>query len=127
MADGMIVAQALVAAAVLTLAGGSGAQALTDPTRPPVELAAAGGPGAASSRSLQSILISSTRQGAIINGKYVPLGGTYEDARLITITATEVTLKSRDGTEVLKLYPGEQKISAAPANVPRPPQAGRRP
>jgi hypothetical protein len=126
MADGMMVAQALVAATAL-LAGGSGAQTLTDPTRPPVELAAAGGPGAALGRSLQSILISSTRQGAIINGKYVPLGGTYEDARLITITATEVTLKSREKTEVLKLYPGDQKISAATANVPRPAQAGRRP
>jgi hypothetical protein len=123
MADSMIVAQALAAAAVLSLTSGSGAQTLTDPTRPPVELAAAGGPGAASSRSLQSILISSARQGAIINGKYVPLGGTYEDARLTNITATEVTLKSREKTEVLKLYPGEQKIPAASA----PPQAGRRP
>jgi hypothetical protein len=85
MADGMMVARALVAATVLSLASGSGAQTLTDPTRPPVELAAAGVPGAASSRSLQSILISSARQGAIISGKYVPLGGTYEDARLINI------------------------------------------
>jgi hypothetical protein len=41
------------------------------------------------------------------------LGGTYGKAKLIKITATEVTLKNADGLEVLQLYPPMEKASAA--------------
>ena len=112
MADRVMLAQA-VAALALALPGGSGAQALTDPTRPPLELMSAATASAAPHTPLQSILLSSTRKGAIINGQYVALGGSYGKAKLVKITATEVTLKSDQGLEVLQLYPPMESAAAA--------------
>jgi len=115
-ADRLILMQAAGAAAALALSAASGAQALSDPTRPPFEFMgamAADAAGAAARTPLQSILLSSTRKGAIINGQYVALGGTYGKASLIKITATEVTLKSDQGLEVLQLYPPREKAPAA--------------
>ena len=112
MADRVMLAQA-VAALALALPGGSGAQALTDPTRPPLELMSAATASAAPHTPLQSILLSSTRKGAIINGQYVALGGRYGKAKLVKITATEVTLKSDQGLEVLQLYPPMESAAAA--------------
>ena len=84
MADRLMLTQAIATAAALTLSAGSSAQTLVDPTRPPLELiaAAAGADkgaaaGAATRPRLESILLSSARKGAIINGQYVPLGGSY--------------------------------------------------
>ena len=76
---------------------------------------------------LQSILLSSTRKGAIINGQYVALGGTYGRARLVKITATEVTLKGDQGLEVLQLYPPMEKASAASSDVIKPEKVVKRP
>lgn len=110
MADRLILARTLAAAGALLLSAGSTAQTLSDPTRPPLELmggaaaAVADTPGAART-PLQSILLSSARKGAIINGQYVALGGTLGKATLIEISATAVTLKSDQGLEVLQLYP----------------------
>jgi hypothetical protein len=56
-----------------------------------------------------TILLSSARK-AIINGQYVALGGTYGKAKLVRITATEVTLKSDQGLEVLQLYPRWRRL-----------------
>jgi hypothetical protein len=112
MADGMTLAQAIAAAAALALSAGSIAQVLTDPTRPPLELMSAVTAGATPRMPLQSILLSSARKGAIINGQYVALGGTYGKAKLVKITPTEVTLKSDQGLEVLQLYPPMGKTSA---------------
>lgn len=128
MADRMSLAQGFAAAAALFVSAGSTAQALTDPTRPPLELiGAAAAAGAAPRTPLQSILLSSTRKGAIINGQYVPLGGSYGKARLVRITATEVTLKSDAATEVLQLYPPMEKPSAAPGAEGKPEKAAERP
>ena len=83
MVDRLMLMQAIATAAALTLSAGSSAQTLVDPTRPPLELiaaAAGAGKGAAAGAAtrprLESILLSSTRKGAIINGQYVPLGGS---------------------------------------------------
>ena len=115
MADRLMLAQVITAAAALALSAGSTAQALTDPTRPPLELMSitAATAGAAPRTPLQSILLSSARKGAIINGQYVALGGSYGKAKLVKITATEVTLKSDQGLEVLQLYPPMEKPSVA--------------
>lgn len=113
MADRMMLAQGFAATAALLLSAGSTAQALTDPTRPPLELMSAAGAGAAPHTPLQSILLSSARKGAIINGQYVPLGGAYGRARLVRITPTEVTLKTDGAVEVLQLYPPMEKSAAA--------------
>ena len=127
MADRLMLAQAIAAAATLALSAGSSAQALTDPTRPPLELMSAATAAATARTPLQSILLSSTRKGAIINGQYVALGGTYGRARLVKITATEVTLKGDQGLEVLQLYPPMEKTSAASSVERKPEKVVKRP
>jgi hypothetical protein len=132
MADRLIAAQAVSAAAALLLCASSAAQALTDPTRPPLELmnASAGvsvAVDAAPRSPLQSILLSSARKGAIIGGQYVPLGGTYGKAKLVSITATAVTLKSDRGVEVLQLYSPAVKAAAAPGAEGKPEKAAKIP
>lgn len=127
MADRLMLAQAMAAAATLALSAGSSAQALTDPTRPPLELMSAATAAATTRTPLQSILLSSTRKGAIINGQYVALGGTYGRARLVKITATEVTLKGDHGLEVLQLYPPMEKTSAASSDDRKPEKVVKRP
>ena len=127
MADRLMLAQVLAATAALTLSAGSAAQALTDPTRPPLELMGAAAAGAAPRTPLQSILLSSARKGAIINGQYVPLGGTYGKAKLVAITATGVTLKSDQGLEMLQLYPSAGKTAAASGAGGKPGKMVKRP
>jgi hypothetical protein len=134
MADRLMLAQAVAAAVALMLSAGSTAQALTDPTRPPLELmvtaadAAKGATAGAVPRPrLESILLSSARKGAIINGQYVPLGGTYGKATLVNIAATEVTLKSDQGLEVLQLYPPMGKSSAGSGADGKPEKLVKRP
>ena len=86
------------------------AQGLVDPTRPPASL---GKPGAGeetpAGSQLQSVLISSGRRLAVINGDTVALGGMVGEARVVKITETEVVLKKGEETEVLKMYPGIDK------------------
>ena len=119
MADRLMLMQAIATAAALTFSAGSSAQTLIDPTRPPLGLIAAaagmdkGATGTAARPRLESILLSSTRKGAIVNGQYVPLGGSYGKATLIDVTATGVTLETGRKREVLKLYPLLAKPSAA--------------
>ncbi len=102
------------AAATATMAGVQ-AQALTDPTRPPGAQSAMPGTAADAQDSapagtqLQSVLISSGRKLAVINGTTVALGGMVGEMKLVKITETEVTLKKGDETEVLKLFPGVEK------------------
>jgi hypothetical protein len=127
MADRLIPARAFAAAAALLLAAGSSAQALTDPTRPPLELMSAATAGAVPHTPLQSILLSSTRKGAIIDGQYVALGGTYGKAKLVKITATAVTLKGDRGLEVLQLYPPMERTSAASVAGGKPEKVLKRP
>ena len=114
MADRLMLAQACSAAIGLALCASSLAQALTDPTRPPLDLLTAAAPGGA-------------RKGAIISGRYVPLGGTYGKARLVGITATEVTLKSDQGLEVLQLYSTMEKTTEASGPKGKPKRAARLP
>jgi len=126
-ADRLMLARAIAAAAALALSAGSTAQALTDPTRPPRELMSAATAGTAPRTPLQSILLSSARKGAIINGQYVALGGTYGKAKLVKITPTEVTLRSDQGLEVLQLYPPMGKTSAASRAEGNPEKVVKRP
>jgi MSHA biogenesis protein MshK len=105
---------AFAAGLVLGCAGLAGAQSgeLVDPTRPPqvaVELA-----GAAERRpagpQLQSVLISPTRRIAVISGSAVPLGGTYGDATVASISEATVVLKYRNRRQqTLHLVPEAQK------------------
>ena len=91
----------------------SGAQgsALSDPTRPPTVSAGVGGvlDEGPAGHQLQSVLLSGGRKLAIIDGATVPLGGMVGEAQVVKISETEVTLKTGDETEVLKLYPAVEK------------------
>ena len=134
MADGLMLASATLGAVALLAPAAGGAQALADPTRPPLELisAAAGVPAAEAAGSakrlrLESILLSSTRKGAIINGQYVSLGGSYGKAQLVGVSATGVTLKRDQEVEVLQLYAPMDKPAAAPVADSKPTKAVTRP
>ena len=89
------------------------AQTLTDPTKPPSALSAGSGAQPVQEETagtqLQSILISSRRKVAVINGTMVPLGGMVGEARVVSITETRVVLKNGEETEVLMMYPGIEK------------------
>lgn len=135
MADRLTPMHAVAAAVALLLSGGSTAQALTDPTRPPLELirAAVVDPvtgataGAPPPTRVESILLSSTRKGAIINGQYVPLGGMYGKAILVSITATGVTLETDHKREMIQLYPPREATSGAPGSEEKTEKMVKRP
>ena len=99
-----------LAAALPLAAAPVQAQGLVDPTRP---ARATGSPGSAeevpAGTQLQSVLISSRRRLAVINGVMVPLGGMVGEAQLVKISETEVVLKKGEESEVLRLYPGIDK------------------
>ena len=120
MAGRLILMQATATAAAISFVAGASAQTLVDPTRPPSELIAAaagsekGAAAVAAARPrLESILLSSARKGAIINGRYVPLGASFGKATLVGITATGVTLKTGRTLQTLQLYPALDNPSAA--------------
>ena len=102
---------------VLTAAAASPAAhaqaGLSDPTRPPAasaeERRSAGTPQARSAHRLQSVLLSPKRKLAVIDGHTVALGGRIDDALIVAITETGVTLRRGDQTEVLPLNAGVQK------------------
>jgi len=110
--------KALMLLAALPLAAWPAAHAqpaLSDPTRPPNVL-----PGAlrdASTRGeapvvasrLQSVLISPQRRLAVIDGRTVPLGGKVDDATLVQIAETHVTLRRGAELKTLELYPGVER------------------
>lgn len=84
------------------------AQALIDPTKPPAEISAVpvGQAVAPKDSGLQSIIISTTRRAAIINGQTVELGAKYGDARLVGVSESGVVLEGSQGRQVLALFPG---------------------
>lgn len=93
------------------------AQGLTDPTRPPgagvsVEQPGAAGSAGAAANRLQSVLISSGRRIAVIDGVPVAVGGKIGEATLVRVSEGEVLLKTGTQTEILKLLPGIDKKPA---------------
>jgi hypothetical protein len=108
----------------------SWAQALSDPTRPPPgwgdPLAKVGAPSgstataaeAGAPKELQVLLVRGTRKFAVIDHQLVELGGAIDDGRLVEVNASGVILKSAQGLETLKLYPGVEKVmSGQPGKV----------
>jgi MSHA biogenesis protein MshK len=88
------------------------AQVLADPTRPPVvsttQEAGSDEQRAAGPR-LQSILLSSSRKIAVIDGQPVGLGGKTGSAVLIRISPSEVVLRDGDAETTLTLFPDVNK------------------
>lgn len=120
-------------AALAGLAGTAGilletaaqAESLPDPTRPPsvgsVGSSASGPVAGQGGPTLQSVIISPTRKAAIIDGETVELGGGYGDAKLVKVSESEVVLKTAEGLQTLKLFPGVEK------RLPVPPRGGDKP
>jgi MSHA biogenesis protein MshK len=95
-----------VLAACCFLAGAASAQPLLDPTRPPAARPLeprASGPAPAT--RLQSILVSSGRSIAVIDGRPVGVGERIGDATVVSIEPQEVTLQRGAARETLKLLP----------------------
>jgi len=72
--------------------------------------------------SVGTVLGLRPRVSAIISGVVVKLGEKYGDAVLVKVAESEVVLKSRTASQVLKLYPGVEKresTAAAPKDVKR--------
>ena len=114
-----VLAWLAAAIAALPLAAAQ-AQALVDPTRPPASVAKPGAEEPAPpGTQLQSVLISTGRRLAVINGNTVALGDMVGAARVVKITETEVVLKTGEETEILKMYPGIEKQPAKRASARR--------
>ena len=97
---------------LLTSMSAAFAESFVDPTRPPASLGIVE-PGTASSKApgpvLQSVLISKGRKVAVISGQTVRLGEKFGEARLVSITESEVVLKSGKDVQTLKLFPDVEK------------------
>jgi MSHA biogenesis protein MshK len=116
-----------VLTALLIVPASALSQGMTDPTRPPTGFGA-GDPeveGPTGGPVLQSVKISPAGRSAIISGEVVRLGQKYGDAVLIKVAENEVVLKSGDGTQVLKMYPGVEKRDMAPAAAKTPPRRSK--
>jgi MSHA biogenesis protein MshK len=82
------------------------AQNLPDPTRPPSSiLQIDAGIAVPTGPVLQSVLISPQRKIAIIDGQTVKLNGKVGNQTLVTISETEVVLKSGKQLQTLRLHP----------------------
>ncbi|MDP2762761.1 MAG: hypothetical protein Q8O64_20565 [Sideroxyarcus sp.] len=86
------------------------ADALRDPTRPAFDLI----PGPESSEAavataapqgLQSVILSTQREAAIINGEEVEVGQKYGDAMLTVVNETCVVLMGPRGRQVMHMFP----------------------
>ncbi|HJV85658.1 MAG TPA: MSHA biogenesis protein MshK [Noviherbaspirillum sp.] len=116
--------------AVALLCGGSlqaAAQALTDPTRPPAVVNADAQAGeVATGPVLQSILISSHRAEAIINGRTVKAGDKVGEATVVRITESEVLLRNGREQQALKLFPNIEKQPGRGAATPQRAKGGNK-
>jgi MSHA biogenesis protein MshK len=118
-----------LAIATMFLAGLASAQALPDPTRPPVIVLDAASAGASQAATpapsgLQSIVRRpGGKSAAVINGVYVEMGGKVGDATLERVGEDSVDLRSTTGRETLYLTPGVgKKIASTDSSVAKRPR-----
>jgi MSHA biogenesis protein MshK len=105
------IARAMTGLICLSVAMPSGAQALSDPTRPPIPTGApvADSGTRASGPALQSILLSPLRRLALINGRMVKVGDRVGNARVVAIDFDSVKLRRGDSISIMKLLPDVRK------------------
>jgi MSHA biogenesis protein MshK len=119
-------------AALAVCAPFAAAQALRDPTRPPINFGRTGEGGIVSrSRDaewvLQSVLLSPERRYAIINGEVLSLGGSVAGAELVAIREGEVTLRAGGALRTVRLFPDVDMHSEAVPQSQQPKQDSVRP
>jgi MSHA biogenesis protein MshK len=99
---------ALLVAGMATCVLTAQAQALRDPTRPPISTGS-GGPGVEKGVRpgwvLQSVLISPQRRYAIINGEIVAPGQSVGGAELVALAEGRATLRTAEGLRTVDLFP----------------------
>jgi MSHA biogenesis protein MshK len=99
----------------IAIPGAGVAQGLVDPTKPPTAGDASGEGGApAAGPQLQSVLLSSGRKVAVIDGQSVALGHKAGEFTLVALSPSEAVLKRGEETKVLRLYPGAEKMGSKP-------------
>ncbi len=88
------------------------AESLDDPTRPAFDLVPglSGQSGTsiavpAAPKGLQSVILSTKREAAIINGVEVEVGQKYGDATLTVVNETCVVLMGPQGRQVMHMFP----------------------
>jgi MSHA biogenesis protein MshK len=93
------------------------AEALPDPTRPPLGFDAGGEAMAAVpvGPRLQMIKMSAAGPSAIVDGREVTVGSWVGEMRVVKITEGEVVLKGRTETETLRLFAAVEKRPAGGA------------
>lgn len=88
---------------------------LADPTRPPPDLvshAAIPGSMTPAGPVLSVIVLAADRKYAVIDGRTVPLGARFGNARLAQLTATEAVLVEGGVRTVIRLLPAVDKAAA---------------
>lgn len=94
----------------IAIPGAGAAQGLADPTKPPNAGEAPGEGGAsAAGPQLQSVILSSRRKLAVIDGQTVPLGHKAGEFTLVALSVSEAVLRRGEETRILKLYPAAEK------------------
>ena len=98
------------------------AEVLTDPTRQPAELNVLPMSGVRANAltkniKLQSIIISSERRAAIINGQTLTVGDPVDEETLVEVNEGNVVLQGKQGRKVLTLFPGVDIRKSAPAEL----------
>ena len=74
--------------------------------------------GTPSAGVLQGVLTSPGRKFALIDGVAVPIGGVWQEGRLVELTESSAVLRKNGQREVLRMYPHIEKkpIRRAPAS-----------
>lgn len=106
-------ATALTVGACLVIHSAQAQPALADPTRPPNVAPGgvrdAGAQPAVAPQRLESILISPTRTFAVIDGRTVVVGSKVDEATVVQIAETRVTLRRGAELKTLELHPGTER------------------
>ncbi len=101
-----------IIALMLPLTAVAVAESLPDPTQPADFIASqsgsgpsSAGPAAPTGPVLQSTLVSPQRKSAVISGRQVKIGDTFEGAVVVDITPYEVRLRREGRESSLRLLP----------------------
>ncbi len=118
------IARAVTGLICLSVAMPSGAQALSDPTRPPIPagVPVAATRNAASGPLLQSILLSPSRRLALIDGRMVRVGDRVGNAQVVAIDFDSVKLRRGDSISVMKLLDVQKNSPKSTPYVEPPPR-----
>ncbi len=112
----------VIASALCISSFATGAQQLRDPTRPPDDIyvmtPSAAIPRARPGMVLQTVLLSTDRQAAIISGRLMSVGDTISGFRLSEIREGNVVMKKRGATRTLQLFPDVHISESALATLP---------